>query len=180
LEGPAIDEYISAESGSFHDEYLKLRSKLRKIVVNDFKKRELLESVVHPAVERLYIAKRKEIARKDSSSIIVYHAPLLIEAYLKDHPNLQKEGFKELSSLDIVVLVYTRRSVALERAAIRAHPPIDEAVKLMDAQLPYEDKARFAEHIIDNNYDFETTRTEVKRVFNLIKLLSPKNKKIEL
>jgi dephospho-CoA kinase len=179
LKGITVDEYVNAQSGQFQNEYLELRSKLRKIVTIDPEKRELLEKIIHPAVDKLYAAKRKEIARKDSSSIIVYHAPLIVETYLKNRPNLRKESFKALTPFDIIILVWVKRDIALKRLALRGHPPLEEAVKLMDAQLPFEEKARFADHIIDNNYDMEQTRMDVKRIFNLIKLLGKRYPSIQ-
>jgi dephospho-CoA kinase len=173
LKGVGVDEYIHAKAGDYQKEYADLRAALRGLVANDEKKRQLLESIVHPAVERLWTAKRKEIARKDSSAVIVYHAPLLIEAYLKgENPaELTKDAFKSATGFDLIILIWASRETALERVIKRGHPPFDDAVKLLAAQLPYEEKLRFADHIIDNGGDEKNTRLDTLRVFNLIKLL---------
>ncbi|MDR2400810.1 MAG: dephospho-CoA kinase [Deferribacteraceae bacterium] len=176
LKGVGAKEYINAESGAFQDEYLELRSALRKLIAGDSEKRLLLEKIVHPAVEKLYAAERKRIARKDSSSVLVYHAPLLTEAYLKDtnpadRAEMTKDDFKAKTPFDIIILIWTSRETALKRLALRAFPPFEEGIKLLNAQLPFEEKVRFADHIIDNDRNMECTRADIKRVFSLIKML---------
>jgi dephospho-CoA kinase len=173
LKGVGVDEYIHAEAGDYQKEYAALRAALRGLVVNDEKKLRILENIVHPAVERLWTAKRKEIARKDSSAVIVYHAPLLIEAYLKGKTpaELTKENFKSASPFDLIILIWAARETVLERVIKRGHPPFDDAVKLLAAQLDYKEKLRFADHIIDNDGDEKNTRRDTLRVFNLINLL---------
>jgi dephospho-CoA kinase len=173
LKGVGVSEYIHAKAGDYKKEYADLRAALRGLVAGDEQKRRLLENIVHPAVDRLRTAKRKEIARKDSSAVIVYHAPLLIEAYLKgkNPAELTKENFKSAIGFDLIILIWASRETALERIINRGHPPIEDAVKLLAAQLDYEEKLRFADHTIDNDGDKKNTRLDTLRVFNLIKLL---------
>jgi dephospho-CoA kinase len=167
LSGVSTEEYIKCDNaGTFQREYEDLRGVLREIVTDAPEKLKSLERIVHPAVTALYLEERKKILRKNSAAVIVYHAPLLIEASLTGG---KPEGLKR--PFDATVLIWASRETVLKRLAERGHPPMREALKLLEAQMPYEEKCRFAEHIIDNDGDKETARRDTKRVYNLIKQL---------
>jgi dephospho-CoA kinase len=185
LSGVSVEEYINCDinSEAFKREYEGLRGVLRKIVSNDPEKLKMLEQIVHPAVAALYIEERKKILRKNSSAVIVYHAPLLIETLpVLPHglfgaaaraciPDSRVDLKPEKPPFDAIVLIWASRETVLKRLAARGHPPMEEALKLLDAQMPYEEKCRFADHIIDNDGDKETARRDTERVYNLIKFM---------
>jgi dephospho-CoA kinase len=187
LSGVSVEEYINCDinAGAFQREYESLRAVLRKIVSNNPEKLKALEQIIHPAVAALYIEERKKILRKNSSAVIVYHAPLLIEvlphglmgaaarACIPNRSDIDSRiGLKpEVPPFDAIVLIWASRETVLKRLAARGHPPMDEALKLLDAQMSYEEKCRFADHIIDNNGDKETAHRDTERVYNLIKFM---------
>jgi dephospho-CoA kinase len=134
------------------------RGLLRSIVSADAEKRLLLESIVHPAVSIAIDEKIKTIARKDSGAVILRHAPLLIESGV-------------YKKMDFNILIWCEPEIQLERLKKRGYPPYEDALKLMQSQMPYEEKLKYARHVINNNGTEEEAALEVDRVFELVKMV---------
>jgi len=116
------------------------RAALRGIVLNDSDARNALNAIVHPAVR----IRRTELvaeARKRGDKIVVSDIPLLFEVLVPD-------------SFDLVVLVEAPDSVRRQRLVERGLS-IDEANKLMAAQIPSERKRSQADIIINNRGSLE-------------------------
>jgi len=62
-------------------------------------------------------------------------------------------------------VVYVRPEVQLERLMARDGLREEEARQRIRAQLPLEEKARRAEHVIDNSGSLEETRRQVVRLW---------------
>lgn len=133
------------------------RATLRSIVTDNADKRLLLESIVHPAIAEHSKSIAKEIAQKNPNGIILYHAPLIIES-------------GNFSGYDTLILVWCSRQTQLKRLKERGYPPYGDALKLLDAQLPHEEKLKYAHHVINNDSDEANARQEVDRVYNLLKM----------
>lgn len=134
------------------------RSVLRKIVFADHTKRVQLEGIAHKEIfleeERVV----RDIKSKDGKSIIITHAALMIET----------SAYKRY---DYTILIYTDRETQIDRVVGRDNLSIDEVNNILDIQLPYSEKVRYADMIIDNNQDKIALRHEVERVYNLIQHL---------
>jgi dephospho-CoA kinase len=140
------------------------RGKLRKTVMDDMNRLELLETIVHPYIAKEFAVRKNEIAKADSKAIVVYQAPLIIEAGL-------------CGKFDSVVIVWCSPEKQLDRLAKRGYPPYEEAMKLLSKQAPFSEKLSYANHVINNDNSMAETALEVERVLNLIKLYAKVMKK---
>jgi dephospho-CoA kinase len=130
------------------------RRELRDIVFKDDDKRKQLESIIHPEVKRLRKSAEKWLAIQ-GVDVAVSDIPLLFEA------GLQKE-------FDVLVLVDAPEPVRIERIVKTRGIQEDEAVRMVRAQMPAEQKRPHATYIIENNGSIEELRDEARRVWTEI------------
>ena len=125
------------------------RKKLAEIVFNNKKKRELLNSIVHPRVLKRAKEIEKEIVKKDPEAVIIFDAALLIEsgAYKK---------------MDKNIVVYADEDVQVKRLIKRDGLTKDEAKKRIKAQMPLREKVRLADYIIDGNKMLNMVKKQAK------------------
>ncbi|MEK6656675.1 MAG: dephospho-CoA kinase [Nitrospirota bacterium] len=125
------------------------RKKLAEIVFNNKKKRELLNSIVHPRVLKRAKEIEKEIAKKDPEAVIIFDAALLIESV----------AYKKM---DKNIVVYADEDVQVNRLIKRDGLTKDEAKKRIKAQMPLRQKVRFADYIIDGNKALNMVKKQAK------------------
>lgn len=125
------------------------RRKLAEIVFNNKKKRELLNTIVHPRVLKRAKEIEKGIAKKDPDAVIIFDAALLIEsgAYKK---------------MDKNIVVYADEDVQVKRLMKRDGLTKGEAIKRIKAQMPLREKVRFADYIIDGNKMLNMVKKQIK------------------
>lgn len=125
------------------------RRKLAEIIFNNKKKRELLNTIVHPRVLKRAKEIEKGIAKKDPDAVIIFDAALLIEsgAYKK---------------MDKNIVVYADEDVQVKRLMKRDGLTRDEAIKRIKAQMPLREKVRFADYIIDGNKMLNMVKKQIK------------------
>ncbi len=134
------------------------RPKMASIVFADEKKRQLLNSIVHPLVREsqdIWLAAREA---EDPDGIAIIDAALLIES----------GGYRRLGKL---IVVWCDPEVQLERLKQRNGFDEAEARKRISAQMPQEEKKRFADFLIETNGSFDDTRRRTIEVFDALKLL---------
>ncbi len=124
------------------------RKKLSKIVFQDKEKRRKLESFTHPAINEEYFRQLNALAEKNPGRIIQAVIPLLFEF------NLQNMA-------DKILVVYIPREKQIERLARRDCISAAEAARIVDTQMPVEEKVRRADFAIRNDGDIEETRRHV-------------------
>lgn len=129
------------------------RVKLRNIVFADKEKLEALEGMLHPLMTG--IVEEKIEAFKEG--VLIIDAALLVEM-----------GLDKLT--DIVVVVTAERAQQVERAVDRGISR-GEAEKIIDVQMPHSERIRFADHIIDNSSDIDTTKKGVNKLWKKIQNL---------
>ena len=124
------------------------RRKLGMIVFSDKKKRDQLESILHP---RIQDSVRKEKARlsKEGIHLAFYDIPLLFEK------NLEKQ-------FDLTVLVLATPGKQVERMRTRNSLTEDEIRLRLNSQLPMFEKEKRADVIISNNGSLEELRIGVE------------------
>ncbi|MDR0453268.1 MAG: dephospho-CoA kinase, partial [Deferribacteraceae bacterium] len=98
------------------------------------------------------------IAAKDNGAVIINHAPLLLESPFAVDKN------------NVIIVIWCSPETQKERLLKRGYPQYEEGLKLMEAQMPYEEKVKYAHHVINNNGAREETQAEVERVYNLLKV----------
>ncbi|PLX67527.1 MAG: dephospho-CoA kinase [Denitrovibrio sp.] len=133
------------------------RSAIRKIVFEQPEMRRELEKIVQPAILEY---ERKEVGRikgRDDKAIIITQAAVTVEAGSQDR-------------FDRLIVVYVDPAVQLERVMARDSISKEDAQKIIDAQMSIEEKLKHAHFVIDNSGDLANLKSEVERIYELIKL----------
>ena len=128
------------------------RRKLGETVFADREKRKLLNRLVHPAIFEEWQRRLAEIRARRADAIVVSDIPLLIEA-----------GMKEM--VDLILLVYITPEEQIQRVMARDGFSREEAERRLGAQMPIEEKLRWADIVIRNGGSPEETRRAVCRVW---------------
>ncbi|UTO28405.1 dephospho-CoA kinase [Bartonella harrusi] len=129
-------------------------SKLSEILINDHKKLQTLEKIIHPLVQK----KEKEFtdtARQRGERLVVLDIPLLFET----------NGEKRVDS---VVVVSAPPAIQKQRAMIRQNMNEKKFAFINARQMPDEKKRERAHFVIDTGKELENTR---QQVLNVIKKL---------
>lgn len=134
------------------------RAKMGAIVFSDEARRQLLNSIVHPLVIEAQNQWLVEKERENPRGIAVIDAALMIES----------GGYKRFTKL---IVVWCEAEIQLERLMLRNNLSEAEARKRIRAQMPQEEKKRYADFLIDTSGGFEDTRRRTIEVFEQLKLL---------
>lgn len=127
------------------------RPALRRLILEDTRARSDLNAIVHPAVR----AQRDTLvaaARAAGARIVVADIPLLFEA-------------ADPAEFDAVVLVDAPEAVRLQRLVHMRGLPMDDARRLIAAQLPSTGKRKHSDYIIDNDGDRAQLERRAKDVW---------------
>jgi dephospho-CoA kinase len=124
------------------------RAALRDIVFRDPARRLHLEAIIHPEVARLR-EEHEAVLVKNGATVIVHDIPLLFETGMANH-------------FDLIVLVDADPATRIERIVLKRGLERTEAERMVNAQLPAEQKRNRADLVIDNNGSLQelTTRAE--------------------
>jgi dephospho-CoA kinase len=127
------------------------RRRLGAIVFADPSRRAALEAIMHPAI---WAACEAEIraAAAAGRAVCVVEAALILETG-------QRSRFQR------IVVVTAPTDVQVERVARARGLTEEEARQRLAAQWPNADKARQADHVIDNGGDLAATDAQVVRVY---------------
>ena len=136
------------------------RKRLGDIVFADKKKRELLNSIVHPRVIEAQDAWIQNLEPQDPDGIAVVDAALMIES----------DGY---SRFDKLIVVWCEPALQLERLRLRDNLTADEAKIRIAAQMPQDEKKRYADLLIDTSSGFDDTRRRVVKVLDQLRNISP-------
>lgn len=134
------------------------RPKLGSIVFNDAVKREQLNSIVHPRVMEAQNNWLREIDEQHPDAIAIVDAALMIES----------GGYKRFDKL---IVVWCESDRQLERLMSRDDLEEAEAKKRIAAQMPQDEKKRYADFLIDTSKSHEDTRRQTVEIFSQLKLL---------
>jgi dephospho-CoA kinase len=110
-----------------------------------------LNAIVHPAVNRLRLARVAE-AREAGAQVVVTDIPLLFEVADPD-------------SFDVVVLVDAPDDLRRQRLFERSGLPRHESDRLMAAQMPASMKRARADYVIDNDADMNALEARTAEVW---------------
>ncbi len=134
------------------------RKRLSGIVFNDQVKREQLESFTHPYIWDEFITLTGEAISRDKKAIILAVIPLLIEG-----------GMQDIFSR--VILVYSSPETQVSRLMERDGISREMARKILDAQMPIDEKVRYGDFIIINEGSIEDTKNDVGDIWDELKHL---------
>ena len=124
---------------------------LGNIVFTDPNARRKLERITHPAIAQL-AQQRLTALREEGAQIVVYMAPLLIEAGVT-------------SRVDEVWVVYADSDTQVERLIRRDGLSREEALRRLAAQMPMEEKRKMGKVVIDNRGSPEETERIVREIW---------------
>ena len=134
------------------------RRRLGAIVFADEEKRLLLNSIVHPLVFEKQDAWLREREGETPDAIAIVDAALMIES----------GGYKRFDKL---IVVWCEPAIQLQRLMLREKLDPSAAAMRIAAQMPQDEKKRFADFLIDTSNGFEDTRRQVVEVFGQLSLL---------
>lgn len=117
------------------------RKSLGAMVFSQEGKRQKLNAIMHPAI-RQEILDQIQTYQQQGEKIIVVDAPLLIESRMYD-------------MVDKIWLVCVDVETQIERVMKRDQGTREEALQRIEAQMPLEEKKKYADVIIENNRTVE-------------------------
>jgi dephospho-CoA kinase len=139
------------------------RSKLGSIVFADEEKRLLLNSIVHPLVFEAQDKWLRERAAEDPDGIAIIDAALMIES----------GGYKRFDSL---IVVWCEPAIQLQRLMLREKLTEPDAVMRIAAQMPQDEKKRFADYLIDTSNGFDDARRQAIDVYGQLRHLQSRRR----
>ncbi|MCA1625330.1 MAG: dephospho-CoA kinase [Acidobacteria bacterium] len=134
------------------------RAKLGAIVFADERKRQLLNSIVHPLVIERQNDWLRKCESENADAICIIEAALMIES----------GGYKRF---DKIIVVWCEPAIQLERLRLRNNLSSEEAIRRINSQMPQEEKKCYADFLIDTSKGFEAARQHTLEVFEQLKLL---------
>jgi dephospho-CoA kinase len=134
------------------------RARLGSIVFADPEKRQLLNSIVHPLVLEAQDEWLRVTDAADPRGIAVVDAALMIES----------GGYRRF---DRLIVVWCRPELQIQRLMLRNNLSRLQAQQRIEAQMPQEEKKKFADYLIDTSAGFEETRQQTSSVYEQLKLL---------
>jgi dephospho-CoA kinase len=135
------------------------REGLGAVVFGDEEKRRLLNSLLHPLIIAEQDATLRRWEREDPRGIGVVDAALMIES----------GGYERF---DRLIVAHCRPEVQLERLMRRNRLSLEEARRRIAAQMPQEEKLRYADFTIDTSGSFEETRRQTEEVYETLRALA--------
>jgi dephospho-CoA kinase len=146
---PAYDEVLQEFGPSIADAGGRIdRTKLAAIVFGDRAKLDRLNAIVHPRVAEVISRQFEEWQRQGTRDVAFVEAALIIEAGIH-------------KTLEGLVVAWCEPEQQFERLRARGLSEA-EARRRIGAQLPVEEKLRFATEKIDCSGSLERTRRQVE------------------
>ncbi len=137
------------------------RKMLGKIVFNDRNKLELLNSITHPEIKKCIISEINKYSIM-GKGLCVIDAALLIEG-------------KFLNLVNYIILVYTDPDIVINRLKLRDAISEGEALSRIQTQMPFEEKKKYADFIINNSRDIEYTRNQLSIILKKLYIMEDRN-----
>ncbi|HEV7796591.1 MAG TPA: dephospho-CoA kinase [Pyrinomonadaceae bacterium] len=128
------------------------RAKLGAVVFADADQRARLNSILHPYIIARQDERLREWETTDPNGIAVVDAALMIES----------GGYKRFDKL---IVVHCRDDVQLQRVMVRNNLHSEEAQRRIAAQMPQDEKKKFADYLIDTSAGFDAARQRATEVY---------------
>ncbi len=133
--------------GILHEDGSIDRAALGKIVFADAEQRAVLNSIIHPLVLKRQDAWLAEIENTDPNGIAIVDAALMIES----------GGYRRFNK---IIVVWCNADTQVTRLITRNGLSLSEAKQRIAAQMPQEEKKKFADFVIDTSEGLESTRLQ--------------------
>ena len=135
------------------------RSKLGAIIFGDETKRTKLNAILHPLIIAAQDNLIRQFEMKDPDGIVIIDAALMIES----------GGYRRLDKL---IVVHCQPEIQLQRLMARGGLTREEAERRIAAQMPQEEKKKYADFLIETSGDFEDTRAQIEVVYGQLRQVS--------
>ena len=135
------------------------RARLGRVVFADERKRQLLNSLLHPLIIAAQDEWLSEREREDPSGVAVIDAALMIET-------------GSYRRFDKLIVVHCDADSQLERLLRRDNLSREDAERRVAAQMPQAEKMRHADFLIDTSGTREETRVRVAEVYERLRELA--------
>jgi dephospho-CoA kinase len=127
------------------------RKALAAIVFGDADRRRRLEAITHPRIRQRFERTLQRLAEEDFRGVVMFDAPVMIES-------------GNYKNMDRLVVVVTDEATQIARLIARDGCTREDALARIRSQMPLSEKARLADHVIDNSGDRAATEDQVRRV----------------
>lgn len=131
------------------------RSILAKIIFDDSKAREELNSIIHPIVRSLFADAVTEAEKNYPDKVLIYEIPLLVETKMPEN-------------FELVVLVHAPAELREQRLITHRGLSPAEAKARISAQSRDEDRLAIADVVIDSAIDEDATREGTQELFSAL------------
>lgn len=131
------------------------RSALRREILRDQQKKQVLESFVHPEVFRL-MAEDYLAAGENGADVVAIEVPLLFEAGMESY-------------FDTILIISVEKEERIRRLMARDQISREDAEALMRIQMPEAEKQAKSDYVIDNSGAIEETLNSVDRFYQTLK-----------
>jgi dephospho-CoA kinase len=149
---PALREIVAEfGAGVLRPDGTLDRPALGAIVFGDGARRRRLEEITHPAIRERFTRRLTALAESGFTGIAMFDAAVIVES----------GGYK---TMDALVVVVTDEETELARLMAREGIGREEALRKIRSQMPVTEKARLADHVIDNAGDRSATQAQVRTV----------------
>ncbi len=134
------------------------RPALGELVFKDETLRNRLNGIVHPAIIERQKQFLDSVASTDPDGIAIVEAALMVEVgtYL---------------NYDKLIVVVTKPQIQRKRLRERSGLPLDQIRSRIAAQMPMQEKRKFADFIVENSKDVESTHRQVEEIHRELKAL---------
>ena len=127
------------------------RKKLGSVVFSDTSKMEALNSIIHPLI-RHEVKTRISDLYEQNCSVVILEAALLLEA-----------GWQDL--VDQIWVVISERNTVISRLSVRNALSREESLKRIQAQMPQDERLKFADVVIENNGNIDSLSANIKKLW---------------
>jgi len=134
------------------------RKRLSGIVFQNPDQRRILEGMTHPRILEAFRDRIRQLAQEDPGAVVQAVVPLLFEVGLD--PLVHK-----------ILVVYVSPDIQIQRLMRRDGISREEARRILDAQMPIDEKAARADFVIRNEGDVEETRKQVTALWKRLKVM---------
>lgn len=127
------------------------RKALAAVVFADAGRRRRLEAITHPRIRERLASRLAALAGAGFGGVVIFDAAVIVES----------GAYRQMDRLVVVIA-----DEATQLARLRARDGLDEeeARRRIASQMPLAEKAKLADHVIDNSGDRAATEAQVCRV----------------
>ena len=127
------------------------RKALGAVVFADSARRRRLEAITHPRIRARFDRRLSDLAGQQFKGLVFFDAAVMIES-------------GNYKNMDRLVVVVTDETTQIARLMARDGCTREDALARIRSQMPLSEKAKLADHVIDNSGSRAATESEVRRV----------------